>query len=1094
MLPGPFERRYTAPMRKLWLTLALLLLLLPLAAVAILWLSPAALTQALQWGVAHLSPYRLEVSGLEVMPGERRLRFDELYLHQQGASGAPLLAVLDFEGETRFADLWDGELRHTELSLGSAIIYVSGRDEAADPSPRDWLQYLRWLPRHFAVDQLHIISDAEDVNILPFLGLQGERRDRGGFVAQGRANLPQHALSLSLELGEVEREDEAASVTVAAEILSPDGSRARVDGEFRALADDIAYDFSLDARYPSVAAFLEAFPAAPELAGSLTLSGRVRGDAAGFALTDASFALDNLPDYRFEASGSLAGATGEDPALSLIASGELANMDLLLTWVGVDLSPLGSARASIALSGRLGAPAVDQMTLVTSSSEGLWLSINGSSGPGSLTSVTVPRDSDFSVYLDAPSLGVLQPWLASELPLDPGPWELTGRLRERDGQLALEEIRGRLGTPERLQLTVDGKIGQVDLTRPATADALAELDLRIGASSPDLQRALAPLGLPYPIPDQLQLQASVTAKGQGSALRLQDGNARLSRGDAWLELQALHTQLTAESGWQPRQTRADVRIKVADGRQWREWLPQLPDYPLAAELRGTLQQTDADRFALTSTQLQLQGPGLDLSARGQARGLPQAPQANLSVAVITLDSGALLPWLAPQLTLPLNLSSLSGEFALEASPDALAISALQLGSTPDSPLALELSGALTWQNRGWQGEIEAAIASEDRAFLQTLSGLRLAPLSSDLRLDLDTQAIALTGDARFGATPLGIDLRATLRDLQLSGLDLALTAPTVHLADLGLQAELDVDEGYRPAQRLEAVEAERRNLQGLLDRLPRYPVTLTARIGHLEGEQSRFDDIRIQLSGRDGNFLLQEFDFRYDDALAQLRGVVDISVSPPGLSIAGDARSIPLNSLTRDLGFDNDITGTLHLRTGISGEGLDLDSLLASTDGSLSLALEDATIEGAAYDVLATDLLAWLYSGAAMEESTVIECTMADFQFRDGVATSDNLYAASARMVATGRARFDLGKRTLDVALTPRSRSRRLEIPSQITLKGDMASPRTWISPVTTTLDLTTEIVSLLPRMLLRLFGLGGGDRFADRDCRLPGPAGDRGD
>lgn len=1081
-------------MRKLWLTLALLLLLLPLAAVATLWLSPAALTQTLQWGVSHLSSYRLEVSGLELSPGERRLRFDELYLHQQGASGAPLLAVLDFQGQTRLADLWDGELRHTELTLGSAIVYVSARDEAADPSPRDWLQYLRWLPRHFEVEQLHIISDAEDVNILPFLGLLGERRDSGGFLARGQAKLPQQALSLSLELGQVQRGDEAASVSVTAELLGPDGSRARVDGEFRALTDDIAYDFSLEASYPSVGAFLAAFPAAPELAGSLNLSGRVRGDAAGFALTDTTFVLDNLPDYRFEASGSLAGATGEDPALSLIASGELANMDLLLTWVGVDLSPLGSARASIALSGRLGAPAVDQMTLVTSSSEGLWLSINGSSGPGSLTSVTVPRDSDFSVYLDAPGLSVLQPWLQSELPLDPGPWELTGHLRERDGQLALEDIRGRLGTAERLELTVNGKIGRMDLTRPAAAEALAELDLRIGASSPDLQRALAPLSLPYPIPDQLQLKASVTASGQGSTLRLHGGNARLTRGDSRLELQALEMQLAAESGWQPQQTRAGVRVNVADGRQWREFLPQLPDYPLAAKLGGTLQQTDADRFALTSTQLQLEGPGLSLSARGQARGLPQAPQANLNVAVTQLDSGALLPWLLPQLTLPLSLSTLSGEFGLQASPDTLAISALKLGSTPDSPLALDLSGELSWQNQRWQGELEASIASEDRAFLQTLSGLRLAPLRSDLRLDLDARAISLTGDARFGGTPLEIELRGTLQDLQLAGLELALTAPTVHLADLGLQAELDADAGYRPAQRLESVEAERRNLQALLDRLPRYPVALTARIGHLEGEQSRFDDIRIQLSGRDGHILLQEFDFRYDDALAQLRGVVDISVSPPGLSIAGDARRIPLNTLTRDLGFDNDITGILHLRTGISGEGLDLDSLLASVDGSLSLALEDATIEGAAYDVLATDLLAWLYSGAAMEESTVIECTMADFQFRDGVATSDNLYAASARMVATGRARFDLGQRTLDVALTPRSRSRRLEIPSQITLKGDMASPRTWISPVTTTLDLTTEIVSLLPRMLLRLFGLGTGDRFADRDCSLPGADGNRGD
>lgn len=1085
---------YTASMRKLWLPLLFALLLAPAGAVAILLLSPAALTQALQWGSTQLTPYRLEVSGLELSLPERSLRFDALYLHQQGASGAPLLAILDFRGETRYGDLWNGELRNTEFTLGSAVVYVAANDDAEDPSPEDWLQHMRWLPRQFQVDQLHIISDAGQVNIVPLLGLQGERREAGGFVARGQANLPAHYLSLNVQLDEAQRSGSRTGVHVTAEVTSPDDSRARLEGEFLADSETIAYDFVVDARYPSVETFLSAFPAAPEFEGELSLSGRIRGDAAGFALTDAAFLLDNLPDYRFEASGSLAGATGTDPVLSLIASGELAAMDQLLTWVGIDLSPLGSARASIALSGTLGAPAVDQMTVVTSSNEGLWLSINGSSGPGSLTSVTVPEGSDFSVHLDAPNLSVLQPWLQAELPLDPGPWQLSARLRERAGRLSVENINARAGSRDTLQISLSGAVGELSLDQPGGADALSGLDLALSAISPDLKAALEQVELPFPMPADIALEGSVQVLGSGTALRLQGGEARLSRGDSSLRLAALQSILEQASGWRPRQFAGSFHLVVADSREWRDVLPKLPDYPLQMSIDGDLRQISADDLALDKVQARMEGPGLALHAQGAAPRLLQNPRLDLSLNLEDLDSGQLLARFVPQLQLPRELANLTGTVDVFWTPDVLTLEQINLRSAAHSPLLLDLQGDLSRQASGWQSDLHVELGSDDRAFLQAVTGLKLAPLSSTGHFTLDDTSFSLDGSARFGSTPLNIGLQGQHREMRPTELSLDLSAPTLKLADLGLQADLSAPEGYRPAQRLEAVEAERRSLQALLDRAPRYPLALKARIGHLEGEQSRFDDIRIQLSGHNGHFLLQEFDFLYDEALAQLRGVVDISVSPPGLSIAGEAQRIPLNTLTRDLGFDNDITGILHLRTGISGEGLDLGSLLSSADGSLSLALEDATIEGAAYDVLATDLLAWLYSGAAMESSTVIECTMADFDFRDGIASSDNLYAASARMVATGRARFDLGQRTLDVALTPRSRSRRLEIPSQITLKGDIASPRTWISPVTTTLDLTTEIISLLPRMLLRVLGITSGERFADRECVLPGSGSDRED
>ena len=102
-----------------------------------------------------------------------------------------------------------------------------------------------------------------------------------------------------------------------------------------------------------------------------------------------------------------------------------------------------------------------------------------------------------------------------------------------------------------------------------------------------------------------------------------------------------------------------------------------------------------------------------------------------------------------------------------------------------------------------------------------------------------------------------------------------------------------------------------------------------------------------------------------------------------------------------------------------------------SLDGSVAIALEDTIIQGGAYDVLATDLLAWIYSGAVLETSTHLDCTMARFDIKKGVARTDSIYVQSERMIATGKGIFDLPGQKMDLTITPRSRSRSFQIPSR---------------------------------------------------------------
>ena len=152
-------------------------------------------------------------------------------------------------------------------------------------------------------------------------------------------------------------------------------------------------------------------------------------------------------------------------------------------------------------------------------------------------------------------------------------------------------------------------------------------------------------------------------------------------------------------------------------------------------------------------------------------------------------------------------------------------------------------------------------------------------------------------------------------------------------------------------------------------------------------------------------------------------------------------------------------------------------------DGNLALALEDAVIAGAAYDLLATDLLAWIYSGAAGEESTAVDCTMAHFVFNDGVAKTEDLYIETDKMVATGEAEFDFVREKMDLKLSPRSKSRALEVPHSLSLRGDFDDPHPTISPLRAVADAYAQVITLIPQLTMKLFGVKLGEKNENQPC-----------
>lgn len=1067
-------------MRKLWIIPVILLLLTLGSTVTLLW-APGALAAGLQWAAFTFTHFRLELEGLTLEPRKMQLKFDALHLYPDQAAGRALLTVLRFDARTRLGDLWRRDFEHTAVNAGSVVVYVSADDEAADPTPVQWMQYLTYLPAKLDIETVHVVNQKGSVSIFPLRNIKGRRSASQLFELSLLADLDGAPLNVTLNLAGTDIQSDRGSINFTAVVEMPESaSRSTLQGMFTGQRDTFRYDMSIDAQFTQVETFMSLFPDPPPLAGALSLQGKLQGNHEGFTLSDAAFELDNRPAYFFKASGGMASQRNPDPNLSLIASGELDSAKYFLRWLSVDLAPLGGIRASIALSGTLANPVLDQLTVVTTSSEGLWIALNGSSGPGSLGSTRLPPDIDFTLYAQAPSLRVLSPWLGQAPSIDPGPWKLSTKISENDGALRLSTIDAELGRAEGTQLSLQGEIAQLALTTSASEDIASGIDLAVTASSLDLQQAGR--WFDVELPPGFALQASGQLTGKGTEVALSAGAASVTHNDLSITLSDAKTQFTKANGYQPKALQAKLQATAQEAAALGQFtdlaLPQLGALKVDANVEYAGQQAH-----LTEIRATLNSTAVELIVTGGLQDISGKRAANLAATMTRANLDALLAQAVPVIQQGGKLGNISGGFALRGEQNNFDLSGLELASETGAPLTLKATGAAQYRGEDWGAAVTLDYASDDLELLQTLTGLALQPTAGSAQLSADANAVQLANTTRLGNTEIELVLQARHRRGVLNGLTAALSAPVAHLADLGLQASDTQETDYRPAHQLNK-ETGDTSLPRLLESLPRYPIDLRITLGSLQGEATRFDNINVHLTGSGTTYLLEQFDFNYDGAPAEIRGIVDVSLDPPGVSIAGQAQAIPLNTLSRDLGIDTDISGSLNLRGGISAQGATGKDILGQLDGSVAFALENATVEGAAYDVLATGILTWLFSGAALEKSTYIDCTMAQFALNDGVARTEDLFVESPNMIATGVGTFNFPERTLALTLTPRSKSRSIQFPSSISLRGDMASPRTSVSAIAATLDISAEAMLFVPKLLLKVFGGGRSKESARRPCQ----------
>jgi hypothetical protein len=1063
-------------MRRYWLTffavLAVLLVLAPLLALQ----SQSLVLALLKWSVDSFTELRLDIKNPDIRLGDGVVSAEEIHLIPRGQAGPPLFSVINLDATTPLMDLLTGNLEHTLVSATQVLVYVSENDEARDPAPGSWMQLTTWLPSQFYVGQVHLITAAENTWIFPLRELQGRRLDTRTFRARALADYDGEPLELNLDIYGTHRDGLMHSLQVKAGFFAPESeSRVSLEGLLEGREEQFHYDFSASANYRDIGEFVKGLDTDTELQGRMQLEARMVGDMRRFTLSDARMVLDNMPAYGFEAAGELQWERGGDSYLSLITAGEMSHLGYLVDWVDLDVEALGRAQASMNLSGSLENPVVDHFILVTDSEQGLSVNISGrlaSLTLGPEAPVTAGEtDNEVRVDIHAPSATVLEPWLG-KIEYDPGPWRASWVMRGNRETLRLDNVVLETGTEQTLIARLEGTVGEVINSAEISPEMISGLDLTFNASTVDSMHLATLTGLDLPPYHALHAQLSLT--GSGSRLDFTRGTLTVDSSDVQASVTDLSghyrhdgepTLLEAISG--------EIRVNISDTSILSQYTGLEVPVLGAADLKGSLQQTGT-RFALEPLEIRINGDELELTATGRVDDLHNLSGVHLQNRVDRLELAQVLAFALDDFQYPGELAELQGDFRLAEREGQWQVSNLKMetvGSERTGPIHLAASGAINDLTGFITADVEAKLDLRDTALIAAITGLRAQPVTASGRIATTPERVDITALGVVGGSQLEAVIEMGYSGNDISRLTARIAAPHVNLADLGLQAS--EEDAYAPGADVQT--SAKAGLEALLDKAPRYPTDIQVKFDGITGRNTNIDALDIHVTGEDDRYILRRFSMVYDAATAELRGVIDLNASPPFASLAGEALAIPVSTLAQDIGAPSDIRGTLTARGGVAASGTDLSSLVASLDGNLAIALEDTVIRGAAYDVLATDLLAWIYSGAALESSTYLNCTMGRFDIREGIARTDSLYIESERMIATGKGKFDLGRGQMDVTIKPRSRSRNFQIPSEVRLRGDMSDPRVTISPISAAADASAQALLLIPKLALRLFGEGGG-------------------
>ncbi len=667
-----------------------------------------------------------------------------------------------------------------------------------------------------------------------------------------------------------------------------------------------------------------------------------------------------------------------------------------------------------------------------------------------------------------------------------GPVSISGTYSGSDLHSRLDGLTLRAGRSNRLLLEAGGSLGFGDFT---TDQWLDKVDLRIQGSSRDtaavgklIGRELPELG---PVRTRFQLggggkelrmsRISATV-GHAKSLRISaSGNVGRVLLKPELAFKTIELQVSAEAP-------STSALAPLAGRE----LPDLGELRLAARLSdrggspglhsGRLRVGPAERPVIT-------GNG-GIGSLSTIKDTSWKLNFQLESDDLAKISGYPLP----------DLGVLRGHLVVSDADGSLGIEDIEIVSEDADLLTLRLSGVFDDITRGDQLKLQGDLTARDLTLFGALFGQDWPTggrIKASGRLHGRDKKLAFEGAFQIGSTRFTGELSGSLtgRRPKFTG---KIHTPRLFLADIGIAPPSIPRPGSRDKKRPSDHFFSREPLP--LAWTQAFDLELDVGADEITGVNLSIDSLVALVSLEDGELTINPLALEFEGGVVLVDLAVDTGPEPwAALQVSAD--DVEMGNALAQVQDRVPVEGSLNVFVDLRGEGRSPHEIASSLGGDFDIAAENVTLPRRQLNLFAVDFLGWAISSTvARDQDGEIDCGIARFSIKDGVAESQALIADGPALTVTGKGSLNLKEETVDFVLYPKKKRRFWASADPVKINGPLSAPSVKPLPTGTAAIAGAAVVApliVIPTVaagyLWNLLGEGSGENSPCLDLKARG-------
>jgi hypothetical protein len=602
--------------------------------------------------------------------------------------------------------------------------------------------------------------------------------------------------------------------------------------------------------------------------------------------------------------------------------------------------------------------------------------------------------------------------------------KLAGQLREKDSRFLVEDLKGNFRSTGGVRLDLSGS---TEIPTRAHPKPTGPGKLALSLSSPTLAALNIAVVAGLPETGAVTARARLTPVLDG--IRVHDLDASLG------EAGRIHTTARGSIGFIPYPDTSavsgvDLAVRVTSpssaelGSLFDYEVPELGPVQVDTQLTGGASNLLAERVRLNvgaADQPVIRASG---SVETALRKQTSTMKISFDVAVADLVAafGELPPGYLGRLQGSMEVSDVDGSWGLDR---------FDVKSAQTTLYQVHFTGMLDDVINRDQAEIRLRAEIPNPAALGEAAGLDLAdlaPYHMDGVLTLDNARVRYVGAATVGETRTQTVVNGSIKTGK----------PRLQGKFVTLQQE---PESAAKSQHLFSREPIN------FDVLKKLDLDLAISVDDIVSPD-------MSVNSLNGRIVIQDGVLRVAPMQLVAEG------GPTDLELEIDARTTPVitTQITADdqmlgrwiaqLQGEVPVDGYANYHYDLQTRGATPHELAGNLDGSVAIALENLRIPTHYIRALSVDVFGWVLGKAAQDiQYSNLDCVLARFDIKDGVATSRLLAADGPALTVEGRMKLDLGEETIDAVFLPKQKKKLFSSISPVELSGDVRNPKVTAIP-----------------------------------------------